>query len=71
MNPEKSTHRHPLWPHPTIEGYRLEPGDTLQKDDMYNSTARKWEECPCPGLILQEGPSAYWVRPAKQNTPSS
>lgn len=47
----------------SIYGHILEPGDTLAPTDRYDSTNGTWELCPCPGLVLQEGNAAVWVRP--------
>jgi len=47
-------------------GRKIEPGELIEPGDMYDSTAGDWAPCPCPGLVLQEGTSAYWVRPIKE-----
>ncbi len=52
--------------HVKVFGYRLEVGDTIQPDDVYDSTSGKWERAPCPGLKLGEGALAVWVRPTKE-----
>ena len=43
-------------------GMKLAKGAILQQDDVYNSTAGVWEQCPCPGLKLG-ATSTIWVRP--------
>jgi hypothetical protein len=35
-----------------VHGCELEPGDILQKGDVYSSSNGRWEPCPCPGLVL-------------------
>jgi len=50
----------PLW------GHRLEEGDVLEEGDFHESTGGDWQRCPCPGLTLQEGNEAVWVRPVSQ-----
>lgn len=45
-------------------GHRLEAGDKLEATDMYDSTGGDWQPCPMPGLTLQAGNAAVWVRPA-------
>ena len=52
--------------HETIEGELLKEGDTLEAQDLYESSAGRWEPCPCPGLILGKV-STRWVRPAKRS----
>ncbi len=48
----------------SIHGRRLENGDVLQKDDVYNSSSGFWEKCPCPGPVLQSSNDiVIWVRP--------
>lgn len=49
-----------------VFGYRLEAGDRLQPDDVYDSTSGQWEKAPISGLVLEEGAGAIWVRPVKQ-----
>lgn len=56
-------HRHPLNRHNIAFGERLRTGDTIQPDDLYDSTTGMWEKAPCPGVVLQEGCSTYWIRP--------
>lgn len=57
-------HRHRV-DGPYVFGFELEAGDTLEPDDVYNSTSGNWEKCPCPGLTLGgEGANVKWVRPA-------
>lgn len=46
-----------------VYGYRLEDGDVLQEGDLYDSTGGDWQPCPCPGLTLQSGNAAVWIRP--------
>lgn len=55
-------HFHPLDPTQTVLGERLLPGDIIQAEDVYDSTCGKWIKSPCPGLMLQEGCTTYWVR---------
>lgn len=57
-------HRHPVWPYRVVYGEKLRAGDTIQSDDVYDSTSGNWEKAPCPGVILQEGCNTYWVRPS-------
>lgn len=57
------THQHPLSPHKTVVGRKLLPGDTIQSDDVYDSTSGEWKKAPCAGLLLQEGCNTIWVRP--------
>ena len=49
-----------------LYGYLLTTGDILKDTDMYDSSNGKWESCPCPGLVLQEGISVRWIRPYKE-----
>lgn len=46
-----------------IYGYELETGDVLEPTDKYDSSSGGWELCPCPGLTIQAGAPAKWVRP--------
>ncbi len=48
-----------------IEGTQLGYGDVLSENDVYDSSSGKWEKCPCPGLVLQNGTAAIWVRPTR------
>jgi hypothetical protein len=48
-----------------VYGYLLEEGDTLEATDVYDSSNGKWENCPCPGLIIGKGLSTKWIRPYK------
>lgn len=50
-----------------VFGELLKPGDTIAADDMYDSSNGKWESAPCPGLVLQKGTAAIWVRPLHKN----
>jgi hypothetical protein len=50
-----------------VECIPLRVGDILQPGDFYLSTTGKWESIPCPGLEIQFGSAAQFVRP---NTPS-
>lgn len=45
-------------------GYELETGDVLQETDLYASSDGYFKPCTCPGLTLQAGVKALWVRPA-------
>lgn len=47
---------------PSVFGRQLEEGDVLEADDVYDSTGRRWEPCPCPGLPIGPGGNAIWVR---------
>lgn len=57
------------YPHKTkncsrpLFGHRLEAGDLLEATDLYDSTGGYWQPCPCPGVELQPGAKAVWVRP--------
>lgn len=57
-------HPHPMNPRNIAFGERLRAGDTIQPDDLYDSTTGMWEKAPCPGVVLQEGCSTYRVRPS-------
>jgi len=46
-----------------VYGHRLEAGDELKEGDLYDSTGGDWQPCPCPGLTLQAGSVAVWIRP--------
>lgn len=46
-----------------IFGLKLEAGDVLEKDDVYDSSNGLWERCTCPGLKLGEGTATVWIRP--------
>ena len=35
-----------------------------RKVHVYDSTNGTWEPCPCPGITLQAGAGATWVRPS-------
>lgn len=48
-----------------IRGFKLEPGDVLEKDDVYDSTNGNWEPCMVPGLTLGDGVTTVWIRPEK------
>lgn len=45
-----------------IFGMKLESGDILEKDDVYDSSNGLWERCTCPGLPLSEGCATVWIR---------
>ena len=49
-----------------VFGHRLEAGDVIQPDDVYDSTSGKWEKPPISGIPLGEGNATVWVRPAKE-----
>lgn len=49
----------------SVYGHELESGDVLTETDVYDSTSGSWTPCPCPGLTLQSGSAAKWVRPVK------
>lgn len=51
----------------SVYGEIIKPGDTIQPDDLYDSTNGKWEKAPCSGVRLGEGTSAVWVRPLHKN----
>lgn len=59
-------HRHPLFPHRIVEGRRLNPGEIIQANDVYDSTSGRWENAPCSGIILQQGCETIWVRPTSK-----
>ena len=46
-----------------IFGLKLEAGDVLEQDDVYDSSNGLWERCTCPGLKLGEGTATVWIRP--------
>ena len=49
-----------------IVGHRLGIGDTIQKGDVYDSTAGNWEQAPHVGFTFTERlDSVLWVRPIK------
>ena len=56
---------------PTMFGRRLEPGDVLERGDVYASAYGTWEPCPYPGLMLQEGITTVWVRPGSELVPET
>lgn len=55
-------HIHPRNPDREIWGRRLQPGDTIQPEDVYDAMSGIWVKAPCAGLVLQEGCATYWVR---------
>lgn len=55
-------HAHPRNPSQVVFGYRLQPGEIIRRDDVYDSTSGTWEKAPCPGLTLGEGNATIWVR---------
>jgi len=61
----RAIHQHPQDAREMVEGRALEPGEILQKDDMYSSSGGKWERIPEPfvGNSVQEGHGAMLVRP--------
>jgi len=60
---EAKWHNHPMTGVPVF-GTLIESGTRLEENDVYDSTNGKWEECPCPGIILQtDGTHVIWVRP--------
>ncbi len=62
-HPKKGTPQNGRYTH--ILGRKLEAGEELQAGDVYDSSNGYWEQCPCPGVILQGGVATTWVRPAK------
>ncbi|MBI2109278.1 MAG: hypothetical protein HYT93_03840 [Parcubacteria group bacterium] len=64
MISKESIHRHPE-SSIGIYGYRLEPGDIIMKNDVYDSTTGFWEKAPCPGLTISEKCRTVWVRPTR------
>jgi len=62
MESEARKHTSPHCREP-VHGHLLEPGDVLEPTDVYDSTVGDWQSCPCPGLTLQAGSDAIWVRP--------
>lgn len=61
---QNENHKHPLFPHRIIQGRKLNPGEIIRADDVYDSTSGRWEKAPCPGIVLQDGYAAIWVRPS-------
>lgn len=55
-------HRNPFSEN-VIFGSKLQAGDVLEENDVYASTDGKWGKCPCPGITLQKGFAAIFVRP--------
>lgn len=53
---------HPISNIGTVLGIKIEPGTVLEENDVYASTTGKWENCPCPGVMLQNS-DVFWVRP--------
>jgi hypothetical protein len=62
MFAKREEHIHPVSGE-TANGYALEPGDVLQKGDLYDSTTGKWSECPCPGHTIGNNDGLIWIRP--------
>ncbi len=56
-------HVHPRNDLMGIYGCRLETGDVLHADDVYDSSSGDWQKTPVPGLPIGEGNDAMWVRP--------
>lgn len=48
-----------------LEVEELSEGAVLRETDLYLSTSETWQPCPCPGLTLQPGALARWVRPVE------
>lgn len=46
-----------------VHGRKLVPGDIIEENDWYESSAGCWEKAPCPGGTLTEGASAVFIRP--------
>ncbi len=61
MEKEAKLHRTENCSEP-IFGYKLEAGDVLEENDMYDSTTGKWEKALFPGATIPKGLSATWVR---------
>lgn len=55
-------HVHPMNPDQVVFGRRLNAGEVIQPEDVYDSTSGRWEKAPCPGVVLQVGCTTYWVR---------
>ena len=68
MCKEASCHLHPRNPNQNIFGIKLQAGDVIKADDVYDSSDGTWKKTPCPGLILQEKCNTYWVRPVKDKS---
>lgn len=49
-----------------IFGFKLEPGDVIQENDVYDSSSGGWDKAPCPGLELQSGIKTVWIRPVTE-----
>lgn len=58
---EYTVHEHPRSGE-RIPGRRLQPGEVVHKQDLYDSSSGRWESAPCPGLVIEEGAAAYFVR---------
>lgn len=58
---EYTVHEHPRSGE-RIPGRRLQPGEKVYAQDHYDSSSGKWENVPCPGLVIEEGATAYFVR---------
>ena len=62
MDTVERMHTHPLDNANFVWGVRLHPGDKIMEGDCYASSTGRWSEAPCPGAIIEEGSTAYWVR---------
>lgn len=63
-------HIHPRSGH-YVFGEKLPAGTVLEATDLYDSSSGRWEPCPCPGLVLQEGVATTWVRPSLAEDPGT
>ena len=58
--------QHPLNATETVSGRRIQPGGTLKRGDVYDSTTGKWEAVPegLVGNVVEKGHGAILIRPA-------
>ncbi len=56
-------HKHPMNPDQLVFGERLNVGDVIQPNDVYDSTTGKWEKTPLSGVPVRQGVTTYFVRP--------
>lgn len=66
METEIKKHLHPKNGIISMDGYLLQPGDTIQKGDVFDSQSGFWEESSVLiGMPVVEGARHTWIRPAK------
>ncbi len=72
MSPLSKLHKHPDFTNETtnvagkktyVYGYLLEPGDELEKGDVYASSSGGWVPAPIIGIKLTKT-TVIWVRPS-------